>query len=129
MNVTINKYISHVFVLICHHFTLSHLQIKTVNRQEFQENLAALIGIVVPIHNPLLPARHVLYCEDKFPRFIGSESVANRSFLSTNLLSLLNNNGIRSLVGWNEFLLVVYFPTQNSQVPDQCCPILLHHHK
>lgn len=87
--------------------------------QSFQDNLAALIGSV-PIQNPLLPARQVLYCKDKFSRFIGSESVANRSFLGTHLLSFLNNNGIRSLIGWNKFLLVLHFPTQNSQVPDQC---------
>lgn len=104
-------------------FNLSSLTliytIIPLHRPKFQDNLAALIG-GVPIQNPLLPARQVLYCKDKFSRFIGSESVANRSsFLGTHLLSFLNNNGIRSLIGWNKFLLVVYFPTQNSQVPDQ----------
>lgn len=79
-----------------------------------------LLGLV-SVENSFLLAWSIVNCENKLSRFIVPESVANWSSLWTYLLAFLDNYGVRSFITRHKFLFVIYFPTQNSQIPSDCC--------
>lgn len=72
---------------------MSHVSSQPSPQSMIAQLSNALVGLV-PIQNPLLLARSVLDGQDNLPGLIASESVADGSFISCNLLLLLNNNGV-----------------------------------